>query len=353
MALNGILSKDSNKTAAVMEQQQQVREHTRLGFAARKRCRENNVKHCELCNVTISNNMYWSQHTRTELHKTRRAIEPVDNRIHKSIVLYNKRILQYLYINNNAGLIMPEDFLREAGEAFRPQLFGLLEAYTSIKVNFELFAEYVLVQKDIECMEVKSFESQMEIFTVNSDTNELYKEHVKKIISRIENLQENYNGWALTHIIRLEMNVNEYKTIRGCSYIELPKSLAYKRAIVNVKNNDEYCFKWTVIAAIEGKNAHSEKCSLYCVRISEQIIKVKSILLNFEGLDFPLNPKLINKFLDKNPMVSITLFGYDLEEGNVIGPLFYPKDVKQHHINMMLMESEGKAHYSWIKGLSR
>lgn len=126
-------------------------------------------------------------------------------------------------------MIIPEVFLQEAGEAFIPHLFNVLEAYTSIKVNFELCAEYFLVKKDIECVEVKSLQSK-----------------------------EKDSGWAKTHIFRLEMNVNKYKPIKGSSHIALPKSLASKKAIVNVKNNDEYCVKRTVMAAIMGKEKNAK-----------------------------------------------------------------------------------------------
>lgn len=155
-------------------------------------------------------------------------------------------------------MIIPEVFLQEAGEAFIPHLFNVLKAYTSIKVNFELCAEYFLVKKSLECVEVKSLQSKMEAFTVNSDIHELYKEHVLKINSRMEDFQEKDSGWAKTHIFRLEMNVNKYKPIKGSSHIALPKSLASKKAIVNVKNNDEYCVKRTVIAAIMGKEKNAK-----------------------------------------------------------------------------------------------
>lgn len=34
----------------------------------------------------------------------------------------------------------------------------------------------------------------------------------------------------------------------GSSYIKLPPSLINKRATVNPQNNDNYCFKWAILA---------------------------------------------------------------------------------------------------------
>ncbi|XP_041451689.1 uncharacterized protein LOC121405149 [Drosophila obscura] len=74
--------------------------------------------------------------------------------------------------------------------------------------------------------------------------------------------------------------------------------------------------------------------------------------INFAGLDFPLNPRHIQRFMDINPEISITVFGFDNEKSQVFGPLFYPKEVREHHINMLLIESDHSAHYTWIKRLS-
>jgi len=49
-----------------------------------------------------------------------------------------------MYVNDGSDLIFPENFLNEAGLSLLPDLSMLLESYTSAKVNFELFAEYLL-----------------------------------------------------------------------------------------------------------------------------------------------------------------------------------------------------------------
>jgi len=47
-------------------------------------------------------------------------------------------------------LILPESFLSEAGLSLLPHLSILLESYTSAKVNFELFAECMLLKDESE-----------------------------------------------------------------------------------------------------------------------------------------------------------------------------------------------------------
>eukprot|EP01045_Picozoa_sp_COSAG04_P034832 COSAG04_NODE_7792_length_1066_cov_1.421923_1_plen_160_part_10 len=47
------------------------------------------------------------------------------------------------------------------------------------------------------------------------------------------------------------------KPLKGSSFIALPEPLALKKAVVNVKNDDELCFRWAVLSALfpAGKDA--------------------------------------------------------------------------------------------------
>jgi len=53
-----------------------------------------------------------------------------------------------MYVNDGSDLILPQSFLSEAGLLLLPHLSILLHSYTSAKVNFELFAEYILFKDE-------------------------------------------------------------------------------------------------------------------------------------------------------------------------------------------------------------
>ena len=42
----------------------------------------------------------------------------------------------------------------------------------------------------------------------------------------------------------------KYEQIGGFSYIPLPGFLAAKKAIINLKNQDDECFKWAITRAL-------------------------------------------------------------------------------------------------------
>ena len=53
------------------------------------------------------------------------------------------------------------------------------------------------------------------------------------------------SGWVLDKLDDDFINVNQYNPLSGSSYIKLPPKLANSRkGLVNIKNNDNECFRW-------------------------------------------------------------------------------------------------------------
>jgi len=163
--------------------------------------------------LPLSDNISWSHH----LPHKRNVIEPVDSRIKKISSVFQGRIIHCLYENTNKDVIYPTQFMEEAGEAFLPHLYPLLESYASVNINFELIGEYALLKKEKECIELKSFQSKMTIIGAYSNIENEHKEYMEKILVRMEEFQERDSGWTLLKLIRLEMNINQYSPLRGSS----------------------------------------------------------------------------------------------------------------------------------------
>ena len=51
----------------------------------------------------------------------------------------------------------------------------------------------------------------------------------------------------------------KYVPLGGTSYIPLPKFLAAKKAIINLKNKDDECFKWAITWALNPVEKNSER----------------------------------------------------------------------------------------------
>jgi hypothetical protein len=105
-------------------------------------------------------------------------------------------------------------------------------------------------------------------------------ENVRKELSlQIENFNSLGSGWSVSNIKKLTIHVAQYRPLAGSSYIETPTSLIGKRAVVNVQNFDNECFRWAILSALYPASRHANRVSQYARYINE---------VNWDGLRFPV-----------------------------------------------------------------
>ena len=133
-----------------------------------------------------------------------------------------------------------------------------------------------------------------------TDLDELWTEMLEQILENISDFQMNGSGWTFHSIVRLEIHTVKYKPLTGGTYISLPKFIAGKKALINMKfksekrrNEDVQCFKLCIARALNPVKDHPE-------RITKQLEK-QAETSNFDGISFPLKLKDIKKFEQQNP----------------------------------------------------
>jgi len=58
-------------------------------------------------------------------------------------------------------------------------------------------------------------------------------------------------------------------SMAGSSYIDLPKFIKDKKAIINVKNDEQYCLIWAVLSALYPAKDHSDRISKYIMHFDK------------------------------------------------------------------------------------
>ena len=107
----------------------------------------------------------------------------------------------------------------------------------------------------------------------------------------------------------------KYEPLGGSSYIPLPKFLTAKKAIFNLRNEDDMCFKWAITRALNPVEKNSERI--------DGKLRETSKTLNWEGLKFPVNLSDINKFENNKSSISVNVIGYE--------NLVYPLRISKHN----------------------
>ncbi len=175
----------------------------------------------------------------------------------------------------------------------------------------------------------------------STNVENIVKGNINKINLDIDKYQQNGSGWVFSSIKKLEINLNDYSPTKGSSYIDLPKWVKLKKAIINIKNKDDKCFLWCVLRHLHPKKRDNEVIS--------DLKKYEDELVT-KGLTFPMDVKDIKKFEKLNPEIpSILVLSV---EGKSFQIIKSPKDSKDS-INLFLVKDGDRSHFTLIKNLSR
>jgi len=80
------------------------------------------------------------------------------------------------------------------------------------------------------------------------------------------------SGWSLKTIDTLQLRINIVKPLKEGMYLDLPEYIKDKRTIINIKNNDNKCFKYAILSKF---NNHSNEA--YFNKNYFKILEIKAI----------------------------------------------------------------------------
>ncbi|XP_045777884.1 uncharacterized protein LOC123875870 [Maniola jurtina] len=292
---------------------------------------------CENCHVDIPENRY-QYHLRTNLHKSNCLLNTKYNNIEVISTAFKNRIISYK-LSPFEEYLTPESFLIDNEKYVIKIINNSLKRFQSVKLNFELFVFFYLSKTGEK--QLKSFNTKYSIISKGTDVHELYLKTINTFEKKISEFQHRESGWTCESMSHLEININKYSPFRGGSYIALPNVVKNTKSCINIRNNDNHCFLWSIVAALFPQNNNVCRTSSY-PHYSE--------VLNIDGnMSFPPSYKDIKMF-EKINELSINVYGLD-NKHNVTGPLYITTARKSNHINLLYIQKNGKGHYCLIKNL--
>ena len=87
-----------------------------------------------------------------------------------------------------------------------------------------------------------NFKTTNQTILRTTNLNEFYENTIRKIEREMSEFERKGSGWSLNSVINLELRINNFNPLSGSSYIDLPKEIKDKKAVINVKNEDQECF---------------------------------------------------------------------------------------------------------------
>ena len=159
---------------------------------------------------------------------------------------------------------------------------------------------------------------------------------------QIQQQEMKYSGWRFDKIN--SMTVYFYKTteLNGSNYVKIPLR---SNAILNVENNDKYCFLWSILAYLHPcNNNHPNRVSNYKQYFNE---------LNINGFDFSNGFKCsdVHKFNELNNL-SVNIFELNFyQDQNQWKHKLIPIEISKNDSDKVIDLAIYKNHYVLIKKL--
>ena len=232
---------------------------------------------------------------------------------------------------------------REFMQMTRRDILKLMRENRQTRVRMILNCEMTRKELFSESTQILSsyFNSETVENLEGADESAVYDRSIQTIEERIQNFNQRGSNWRFQRVLFLDVHFTDFIPLRGSSFLPLPRKIATKKAVINMKNDDDQCFKWSVTRALNPVDVHPE-------RITKEL-KEQSERLDWSGLKFPVKLDHIVIFEKFNPSISINVFGFE----GVVYPLQLSKSKNQQTINLLLISEGEKQHYCLIKSLSR
>ena len=257
---------------------------------------------------------------------------------------------QYVMYNTIANY-GPLAFLTDA----KPAIINIFNSNRNIKTALYLHCLMVRISITGD-KEIKNFafhSKDLKLVLEETDVSELYNEMVEEIEEEIQKVQEaEGSGWQFLKVIKLVLHTTRWEPLYGSSYMPLDPYLANKKALINMQNEDDKCFMWSVLRALYPKDTNPQRI--------DNDLKSKQDSINMKGICYPVNLKAIDRFETQNPNISISVVGYNKKD--LVHPIRISKYTGcDHDITLSLLKEavkgengkiEEKTHYTLVKNKS-
>ena len=281
---------------------------------------------CEDCGKYISN----SRHFQSEIHTLRSQNNVTKNAFGHTLhgvgtgveIIVNEKTYNKLRVN-------PTNHLEE-------QINDLLNKNYFPRYKFQLsyylakFSKIVSGEEIVFHKWVKSdfnYNHTQIAFGTNPNIHNI-------LMQKLDDEQLEGSGFVLNGIVNVILEIYKVNDIQASSWVELPEKYKNNKSIINIKNDDQFCFLWCILAHLFPVEDHKNRTSNYSIHTNKLILN---------GLEFPMKIKDIPKFENLN---NLNVNVFELTK-TVLTPIHNNTNYDQPQIDLLLYQN----HYCLITQL--
>ena len=346
--------------------------------------------YCSFCKLIVSAKDKL-KHFRSNEHKGKAQIkQDDDDDTYLVSSCFDDKIVVYRITNKDETNLSLSTFLMEK----KTNIINLLKSYVKIHsmISYQIEVTTTFTKPDLEggTVEGKFYinhsYAKLSVSDLRNESIQTGKieEIFQQLCRNSEEIVMKGSNWTLSKIHHLDLHINKKESLIGGALIELPPSIAAKKACLNPQNRDNQCFKWCVLAfflneILKGdvkqmidqvKQDPTLSDGLKSSRIIVEYHKLSRRLSNisaqdeamvnstfdvsFENVEFPTKLEDLDNFAANNPDINLNVFGISAEdEKTIVGPLYSSERDARFDICLLFLTKGTESHYCLIKDLSR
>ncbi len=233
------------------------------------------------------------------------------------------------------------EFLDQLKSNLKARFLRLLEQQRGFKFEICIEAEYSSVIADEGKKKPVSgyLRTVTQVVTNRFELDQILDKTCQTLMTRNAHFMKELSGLTMNRIHKARLNVSNYSPLAGGMYRELPKFLQRKRAIVNIKNTDNRCFGYAILAALYPVDLHAERPSNYNRYFARE---------GLNRIQYPVEPERITQ-IEEALQVQINLYTFFDDEGKGRLPLVISKRNFRRSVDLLYW----RGHYAWIRTFSR
>ena len=249
-----------------------------------------------------------------------------------------------------------EVILNKTIEARRKFYTDLLTKERGLKIREQIqcvFKKYNQELDDFEYMTVHLGSAKTSYTFINSsDIDDKLKRASETFGNLVDEFNEYGSGSVIDAFVQVIIHKASYSPLSGRSYIKLPPYLENKKALINIKNYDDECFRYCICAHKYPKSHNAERLSSYTE-------EEKKMCCNLEGIELPVKScsNVYRKIEAKNDFSFNVYATEPVKDRYKIYPIYNSDEKKPIHVNLLLYYEETdegfKKHYVYIKNFNK
>ena len=219
---------------------------------------------------------------------------------------FNENYKNYESRGNKHKTLSVEQYL----DMIKPYLSDLINENKAIetssnkwKIQINMHIDFVSSDDTGEIRTVFVWSDNEEI-RLGNETDDIVKRLINSFLNNYQKeelILRNGSNFVFESVGLLSYHIHKTSLKRGNSYIKCPERIANKKAAINPKNEDDKCFKYSIVIALqhdEFKN-HPERIS--------HMHHFFSCEYNWEGIEFPAGIKDWKRFEKNNETVALNI----------------------------------------------